>query len=155
MGSQKKQENSRKTSTSALLIMLAFDCMDHNNWKILKEMRILSYTFPASWETCMQVKKQQLKPDKEQWTSSKLGTEYVKAVYCHLAYLTYMKSTSCKIPDWMKHKLESRLLEKYQYPQICRWHHPYSRKWRGTKEPLDESETEEWKSWLKTQHSEN
>ena len=45
-GAQKKQENSRKTSISALLIMLAFDCMDHNNWKILKEMRILSYYLP-------------------------------------------------------------------------------------------------------------
>ena len=44
---------------------------------------------------------------------------------------------------------------KYQYPQICRWHHPYGRKWRGTKKPLDESKREEWKSWLKAQHSEN
>ena len=43
--------------------------------------------------------------------------------------------------------------EKYQQPQICRWHHPYGRKWRGTKEPLDESERGEWKIWLKTQHS--
>ena len=45
--------------------------------------------------------------------------------------------------------------EKYQQPQICRWHHPYGRKWRRTKEPLDVSETGEWKSWLKAQHSEN
>ena len=45
----------------------------------------------------------------EQWTGSKLGKEYIKAVYCHLAYLTYMLSTSCEVPDWMKHKLESRL----------------------------------------------
>ena len=58
----------------------------------------------------MQVKKQQLEPGMEQWTGSKLGKEYVKAVYCHLAYLTYMQSTSCKMPGWMKHKLESRLL---------------------------------------------
>ena len=58
----------------------------------------------------MQVKKQQLEPDMEQYTDSKLGMEYVKTVYCHLAYLTYMQSTSCKMPDWMKHKLESRLL---------------------------------------------
>ena len=57
----------------------------------------------------MQVKKQQLELDKEQWTGSKLGKEYVKAVYCHLAYLTYKQSTSCKMPGWMKHKLESRL----------------------------------------------
>ena len=57
----------------------------------------------------MQVKKQQLELDSEQKTGSKMGKEYVKAVCCHLAYLTYMQSTSCKIPGWMKHKLESRL----------------------------------------------
>ena len=57
----------------------------------------------------MQVKKQQLKPEMEQWTGSKLGKEYVKAVYCHPAYLTYMQSTACEILGWMKHKLESRL----------------------------------------------
>ena len=57
----------------------------------------------------MQVKKQQLEPDMEQQTGSKLGKEYIKAVYYHPAYLTYMQSTSCKMPDWMKHKLESRL----------------------------------------------
>ena len=56
----------------------------------------------------MQVKKQQLEPDKEQQTGSKLGKEYIKAVYCHLAYLTSMQSTSCEMPDWMNHKLESR-----------------------------------------------
>ena len=57
----------------------------------------------------MQVKKQQLEPDMEQWTGSKLGKEYIKAVYCHLAYLTYMQNTSCKMPGWTKHKLKSRL----------------------------------------------
>ena len=57
----------------------------------------------------MQVKKQQLEPDMEQWTCSKLRKEYVKAVYCHPAYLTYRQSTSRKMPGWMKHKLESRL----------------------------------------------
>ena len=57
----------------------------------------------------MQVQKQPLEPDMEERTSSKTGKEYVKAVYCHLAYLTYMQNTSCKIPGWMKHKLESRL----------------------------------------------
>ena len=57
----------------------------------------------------MQVKKQQLKPDVEQQTGSKLGKEYVNAVYCHLAYLTYIQSTLCEMSDWKKHKLESRL----------------------------------------------
>ena len=65
--------------------------------------------WPASWEICMQVKKQQLEPDMEQQTSSKLGKEYVKAEYCHPAYLTYMQSTSWEILGWVKHKLESRL----------------------------------------------
>ena len=57
----------------------------------------------------MQVKKKQLEVDKEQQTSSKLGEEYIKAVYCHPAYLTYMQSTPCEMPGWMKHKLKSRL----------------------------------------------
>ena len=57
----------------------------------------------------MQVKKQELEPDMEQWTGSKLGKEYIKAVYCHLAYLTSLQNTSCEILEWMKHKLESRL----------------------------------------------
>ena len=78
------------------LLLCAKDrCVDHNKlWKILKEITLL-----ASWETCMQVKKQQLEPDMEQWTGSKLGKEYVKAVYCHPPYLTYMQSTSWKMTD--------------------------------------------------------
>ena len=58
----------------------------------------------------MQVKKEELKSDMEQWTGSKLRKEYVKVVYFHPAYLTYMQSTSWEMPGWMKHKLESRLL---------------------------------------------
>ena len=66
-------------------------------------------TLPASCETCLQVKKQKLVLDMEQWTGSKLGKEYDKFVYFHHAYLTYMQSTSCDMLGWMKHKLESRL----------------------------------------------
>ena len=55
-------------------------------------------TLPTSWESCMQENKQQLEPDMEQWTGSKLGKEYVKTIYCHPAYLTYMQSTSCETP---------------------------------------------------------
>ena len=58
----------------------------------------------------MQVKRLQLELDMEQQIGSKSGKEYVKAIYCHSAYLTYMQSTSSEIPGWMKHKLESRLL---------------------------------------------
>ena len=58
----------------------------------------------------MRDKKQQVEPAMEQWTCSKLGKEYFKAVYCHSAYLTSVQSTSCEMPGWMNHKLESRLL---------------------------------------------
>ena len=58
----------------------------------------------------MQIRKQQFEPDMEQGTDSKLGKEYVKVVYCHPVYFTYMQSTSRKMLGWMKHKLESRLL---------------------------------------------
>ena len=60
-------------------------------------------TWPASWEICVQVKKQQLEPDMEQQTGSNLGKEYGKAVYCHPAYLTYMQSTLCEMLGWIKH----------------------------------------------------
>ena len=91
----------------------------------------------------MQVKKQQLEPVRarqEQRTGSKLGKENVKAVYCHPAYLTFMQSTSGEMLGWMKDKLKSRFQGTISITQICRWHQPYSRKWRRTKEPLDESE---------------
>ena len=66
-------------------------------------------TWPASWEIWRQVKKQQLELDMKQQISSKSGKEYIKAVYCHPAYLTYMQSTSWETLGWKKHKLESRL----------------------------------------------
>ena len=65
-------------------------------------------TWPASWEICMQVKKLQL--ELEQQTGSKQEKEYIKAEYCHPAYLTYMQSIPWEMLDRMKHKLESRLL---------------------------------------------
>ena len=69
----------------------AFDCVDHNKYcgEFLKRWEYQT-TLPASFETCMQVKKQQLEPYMEQWTCSQLRQEYVSAVYCHPAYLTYM-----------------------------------------------------------------
>ena len=66
-----------------------------------------------------------------------------------------MQSTSWETLGWRKHKLESRLPGEISITSDVRWHHLYGRKWRGTKEPLDESERGEWKSWLKAQHSEN
>ena len=87
----------------------AFDCKDHNKlWKILRwePQTILSVT----WETCMQDKKHQLEPNMKQQIGSKLGEEYDKAVYGHPAYLNSMQNTSCKMPGWIIHKPESRLL---------------------------------------------
>ena len=71
-------------------------------------MEILDH-LAASFKICMQVKKQQLELYMEKQTGSKLGKEFVKVSYCHLAYLTYMQSTSFEMPGWMKHKLESTL----------------------------------------------
>ena len=90
----------------------------------------------------------------EQQTGSKSGKEYIKAVYCHPAYLTYMQSASCEMPGWLKNKLESGLLGEISITSDM-LHYPYGRKQRGIKESPDEGEREEWKSWLETQHSEN
>ena len=70
------------------------------------EIKRLEYQtiWPASSEICMQVKKQQLEPDMEQRIGSKLGKEYVRAIYCHPAYLASMQSISCEIPGWKKHR---------------------------------------------------
>ena len=87
----------------------AFDCWITTNCGKFWKRWEYQTTWPASWEICMQVKKQQLELDMEWQTVSRSENEYVKAVYCHPAYLTYMQSTSWEMLDWMKHKLESRL----------------------------------------------
>ena len=90
-GSSKKQENSRTTSTSASLTTLRpLTMWITTNCGTFWKRWECQTTWTASWETCMHVKKQQLEPDMEQQTGSKLGKEYNKAVYCHPAYLTYM-----------------------------------------------------------------
>ena len=130
--------------------------VNHNKlWKILSTEKRCEYqnTLPGSWETCTQVKKQQLEVDMEQWTVSKLGKEYVKAIYCHPAYLTYMQSTLWETLGWMKDNLESRLLGEISITIDMQMTLPLWQRQTGTKEPLDESERGEWKSWLKTQHS--
>ena len=90
----------------------AFDCLDHRKlWKNLKDMGMLNHL------TCLPQnlysgQEATVRIDIEQQTGSKLGKKYIKAVYCHLAYLTYMQSTSCKMSDWMKQELESRLQDE-------------------------------------------
>ena len=108
-----KQESSRKTSTSALLTMpkpltmrITTSCGKFlNRWES-------QTTWPASWEICTLVRKQQLELDMEQQTGYKLGQEYIKAAYWHPTNLTYIHSTSWEMLGWMKHRLESRLLGK-------------------------------------------
>ena len=133
----------------------AFVLITTNCGKFLKRQEYQT-TLPASWKTCMWVKKQQLEPNMGKWTGTKLGKEYDKAVYCHPAYVTCMQSISCKVPGWMNHKLESRLPGKISTNSDMQMvPHSNGRKWRGTKEPLDESERREWKDQLETQHSKN
>ena len=101
LGSLKKQESSRKIYFWNYA--KAFDCVDQNKpWKILKEMGIPDHL------TCLlrnlyAGQEAMLEPDMEQWTGSKLGKEYVQAVYCQPAYLTSVQSTSCEMLGWMKH----------------------------------------------------
>ena len=111
----------------------AFDCVDHNKlWKILKETGIPDHL------TCLlrnlYAGQGATELDMEQQTGSKLGKGYVKDVYCHPAYLTYMQSTSCKMPGWMKHRPESRLRNISSLR--------YGRKRRRTKESLESERRE-------------
>ena len=87
----------------------AFDCESQQTGKFFKRWEYQT-ALAAFWEIFMRVKKQQPELDMEQWTGYKLGKEYIKAVYCHPAYLTYIQSTSCEVPGW--HKLQSRFLGK-------------------------------------------
>ena len=104
----------------------------------------------------MQVKKQQLELDMEQRTGSKLGKEYIKAVYCHPAYLTYMQSTSCEMPGWMKHKLESRLLGEISVTSDMQMIPCFmAESEEELKGLLMKVKEESEKSWLKTQHTKN
>ena len=120
-GSLKKQENFRKKNIYFSLIDYAkvFDCVDHNKlWKILQEVGIPDHL------TCLlrnlYAGQEATELDMEQQTGSKLEKDFYKAIYCHPAYLTSMQSTSCKMPDWVNHTLETRSPGEISTPQICR-----------------------------------
>ena len=151
----KKGREFQKKSTSGLLTMPKPLTMwiRTNCGKFWKRWEYQT-TWPASWEICMQVRKQQLELDMEQQTGSKSGKEYIKAVYCHSAFLTSMQNTSRETLGWRKHKLKSRLLEEISITWDMQMTPPYGIKQR-TKKPLDEGESGEQKSWLKSQHSES
>ena len=106
IGSWKKQESSRKTSTFAK----AFDSVDHNKLWIPDHLTCLLRNLYAGQEATVKTR--------HGITDSKLGKEYIKAVYCHPAYLTYMQSTSCEMPGWMKHtriKIARRNINNFRY----------------------------------------
>ena len=146
--SEKKKKN---TSASLTMLKPLTVWITTNCGKFFKRWEYQT-SLLVSWETCMQDKKQQFELDLKQQTGSKLGKEYIKAVYCHPAYLTDMQSTSWKcwagwITSW-----NQDCWKKYQ-PQICRCT-PVAESEENLKS-LDEGEGREWKSWLKTQHSKN
>ena len=91
----------------------------------------------------------------EQQTGSKLGKEYIKAVYCHPAYLIYMQSPSCEMPGWMKHRLESRLLGEISIISYADDTTLIAESKEELKSPLMKVKEESGKSWLKIQHLEN
>ena len=124
---EKAKEFQKNTYFCFIDYAKAFDCVDHSKlWKILKEMGIPDHL------TCLlrnlYAGQEATELDMEQQTGSKLGKEYIKTVYCHLAYLTYMQSTSCKMPGCMKHKLESKLPGEISTTSDMQRYHPYGRK---------------------------
>ena len=153
-GSSKKQESSRKTSTSALLT----SPKPLNMWITTNCRKFLKrWEYQTTWPCLLW----NLYEGQEATVRTGHGTtdwfQIRKGVHqgCILSPCLFnlMQSTSWEMPGWMKHKLESRLPGEISITS-GRWHNPYGRKWR-TKEPLDESERRVSKSWLNTQHSEN
>ena len=125
----------------------AFDHVEHNKlWKIIKEMGIPDH-LTCFLRNMWQVKKQQIEPHMEQWSSSKVGREYVKAVL-QPCYLIYMQITSCEIMGWMKHSWSPDCWEKSQQPQICRGHHFNGRKQKELKSLLMRVKEESAKAGL-------
>ena len=132
-----------KTSTSISLTMLkASDCVDHNELVNSRDPTCLLRNLCVCHEATVRTR--------HGTTGSKSGKEYIKAVYCHPADLTSTQSTSYKCQaGWIRSQNQD-CWEKYQQPPIWRWYYSNGGKWRGTKEPLDEGERGELKSWFET-----
>ena len=147
---QKSQRVPEKHLLLLYFLCQSLCCVDHNKlWKFFPEMGIPDHL------TCLlrnlyAVQEATVRTGHGTTDWFQIGKEYVKAVYCHPAYLAYMQSTSCKMLGWMKHRLESRLLGEISITSDMPMISPYGRKWR-IKAPLDESERGEWKSWLNIQ----
>ena len=126
----------------------AFDCVDHKKlWKIVRQECQTSWA--ASWEICMQFRKQQLELDLEQRTDSKSGKEYIKDVYCYPAYVIYMQSTSWDKLGWMKHKLESRFAGEISITSDTQMTRPFWQKAKNNQSPLMKVKEESEKVGLK------
>ena len=131
-----------------------FDCVDRNKlWKILKETGIPDH-LSCLLRNLYAGQKQQLEPNMEQRTGSILEKEYLKAVYCHLLIICseYIMWNVGLDEAKVRIQIARRNISNLRYVDD---YHPYSRKWRGTEEPLDKGERREWNNWLKTQHSKN
>ena len=132
-----------------------FDCVDHNKlWKILKEMGIPDHL------TCLLrnlYAGQQTTIGTGHGTTDcfQIGKGICQGCILSPCLFNLYAEYIMKMLGWRKHKLKTRLLGGITITSVCRWHHPYGRKQIRTKEPLDESEKGEWKSWLKTPHSKN
>ena len=142
-GSLKKQESSRKKSTSALLTMpkLWLCGSQQSVENSLRDGNTRPPDLPPEKSYAGQEATVRMGHGTTDW--SKLGREYIKAVYCHPAYLTYMHSTAWEILHWINTRGNQDCQEKYQKPHIYRWHHPYDRKQRTTKELMKVKEESE------------
>ena len=154
-GSSKKQESSQKNICFCFIdYAKAFECVDHNKqWKILKEMGIPNHI------TCLlrnlyagQVAIVRTGHGTTDWFQ--IRKEVCQGCILSPFLFNYMQNASCEIPGWMRHNLVSRLLGEIWITSDLQMTPPFGRKWRA-KEPLDEIERGEQKSWLKTQNSEN
>ena len=143
---EKKSTSVSLTIPKPLTVWITINC-----GKFLKEMGISDH-FTFLLRNLYAGQEVTIRLNMGQWRVSKLGKEYIKTIYCHPPFLTYIQCTLCKMPGW---SWNQDCQEKYQQPQICRWYLFNGRKQRGTKEPLDKAGRGEWKSWLKTQHSKN
>ena len=143
---EKAREFQKNTYFCFIDYAKAFDCVDHNKlWKIIKEMGIPDHL------TCLL--RNLYVGQEATFKTRHVTTDWFqigKGVRqgCTLApcLFNFYESTSCEMSGWMDHQLESRLPGETSISQICRWHHPYGRRRRGTKEPFDESESREWRS---------
>ena len=135
-GSLKKQEFHKNIYFCFIDYAKGFDCVVTTYCGKFWKRWEYQTTWPASWEICTQVRKQQLEMDMEPQTGSKSGKEYVRVVYCHPACLICMQSTSRATLGWMKHKLESRLLGEISITSDMQMTPPLWQKVKKTKKSL-------------------